>query len=369
MRDRRLASLCLYSCLLLLPLLPACSLVTPQPATLEGFSGDTLQQVRRHSAELEQLQMLDTQTPAQRQRMQYLRRSLHQFEHKVVRNADRLEEQDDWQGAQAQLDSALRILPGSLPLGTARQQLAERRQLHEERLRMELAIHQGEQLLKDTEAYQRLRQLQGPGVLNWLEMKNFDRKRRASAASLHDYARRAIQRDNREDYILAQRALKLAKGLYGGDLQLPENAETGTAIEQELALINRQLLPAKPQPVRAAPKKEPKVSLTELQQALDSGDLRSAQQHLNRLRSQAPQHPQLTSLQSEFRSQLNLRVNSALKRGNELYSQGEIERALAIWREAGALAPDNVELQANIVRAEKLLENLRALSAPASIER
>lgn len=368
MHDRRLASLCLSSCLLLLPLLPACSLVTPQPQKLEGFSADTLHQVHRHSAELEHLQKLNTLSRSQQQRVQYLRRSLQQFEQDVIRSADQLEHQENWQGAEEQLDSALRILPNSLQLSIAQKQLAERRELREERVRMELAIHQGEQLLKDTQAYQRLRQLQGPGVLNWLEMKNFDRKRRASAASLQEYAQRAIQRANREDFVLAQRALTVAKGLYGDDLRLTENGELGAAIERDLALTNRQLRPAKPQPVKTPQKKEQTISLTELKQALDSGNLLSAKQHLNQLRAQAPQHPQLAPLQSEFRAQLSSRVESALKRGNELYSQGEIERALEVWREAGTLAPDNVELQANIVRAEKLLENLRALSAPFSAD-
>ncbi|QIL88700.1 tetratricopeptide repeat protein [Microbulbifer sp. SH-1] len=362
MRDRRLTFLRALPWLLLLPLLPACSLVQA-PQSLEGFPPGTLQEIRQQVTELGELQKLDDATPAQRQHIQRVRRNLQQFERDTIRTANRLEKKDDWRAAKQVLQSAARVLPHSAAIESAQQQLAARRQLHEARVRMELEIHRGEQLLKDAEAYRRLQQLKEPGALTWLELKNYDRQRRASAGALQESAQKALLREKPEDIALARKALTIARGLYGDDLQ--QDDVLRQSLEQDLAAANRHLRRASPRPARAPQQKPDENHVAELQRALESGDLPSARQQLNWLQQHSPQHPQLLPLQSRFRMQLNTRVDTALTRGNHLYSQGEIERALQVWREANALDPDNVELLGNIARAEKVLENLRALSAPA----
>ncbi|MBB3060176.1 hypothetical protein [Microbulbifer rhizosphaerae] len=341
--------------LLLLPLLPACSLIPTQQQALEGFPPNALQQVRRQSTELDRLQKLDIATSVQQQQIKQLHSSLRQFERDVIRAASRLEQQDDWRGADGIFRHASHALPDSRILSSARQKLAERRQLREELVRTELAIHRGERLLKDAEAYQRLRQVKGPGPLTWLELNSYHRKCRKSAKELQLYAQRALER---RDYALARRGLQIAQRLYGDDDKQDD-------IERDLALADRQLRQAKRQPAKAS---FDNGAVVALQQALDAGDLLSARQHLNRLRQRSPRHPQLLPLQSQFRTQLNVRIKTAIKRGNDLYSQGDIDRALDVWREAKTLDPDNVELLASIARAEKVLQNLRALSASPTAE-
>lgn len=344
--------------LLLLPLLPACSLLPAQQQALEGFPPDALQQVRRQSAELERLQKLDIATPVQQRQIKQLHRGLRQFERDVIRAAARLEQEGDWRGAERIFRDASGALPDSRTLGSARRELTERRQLREELVRMDLALHRGEQLLKDAAAYQRLRQLKGPGLLTWLELNSHRRKCRKSARTLQRYAQRALQR---QDYSLAYRGLQLAQRLYGDDAQ-------HDGLERDLALAERQLRQARQ--AKRQPAKAPvdNGAVKELQRALDAGDLPSARQYLGRLRQGSPRHPQLSSLQSQFQAQLNVRVETAIKRGNDLYSQGDIDRALDVWRQAKSLDPDNTRLLGNITRAEKVLQNLRALSTSPTAE-
>lgn len=360
MRNRRLALLWF----LLLPLLPACSLIPTQQQAPEGFPADALQQARQQSAEFDRLRKLDSATPAQQQQIKQLHSSLQQFEHNAIRTANRLEKQNDWHGAEQILQAAIGVLPDNQALNNAQQQFLQRRQLREEQVRMELAIHRGEQLLHHADAYQCLRQLKGPGVLTWLEQKNFQRKCGNSVKALQHHAQQALQREN---YALAQRALKVARKLYNHDPQ--QDDEQRKAIDHDLALANHRLRHSKRQTVRRAPKKKDnKRHITALQQALEAGDLQSARQHLSRLQKESPQDPRLQPLQSQFQTQLNSRVETAIKRGNDLYSKGEIEKAVEVWREVQALNPDNVELTTNIARAEKVLENLKALSAPRGAE-
>ncbi|QKX18764.1 hypothetical protein [Microbulbifer sp. YPW1] len=356
-------------CFLLLPLLPSCSLMPTQQQTLEGFSPETVDLAREQSANLDKLQALETKTPTQRRLIDQLRTDLQQFERSAIRTANRLEQQGDWHGAEQVLTGAARVLPSSEALLTARQQLAERRRLREARVRMELEIHRGEQLLKDTEAYQRLRQLKGPGVLTWLELKNFQRKRRASAESLQEHAELAM---TRKDYSLAQHALTIAKGLYGDDLQQDEDQRG--KLERDLARANQALRQQKRKTAitsqkndsrkQAAEKRVLQTAIADLEKTLGAGDLINARHQLAHIQAMSPQHPKLPSLQREFQTQLNSRIEAAIKRGNDLYSQGNIERALHVWRDARVLDPNNLELQANIARAEKVLQNLRALSTP-----
>lgn len=356
-------------CFLLLPLLPSCSLMPSQQQTLEGFSPETVDLAREQSANLDKLQTLETKTPTQRRLIDQLRTDLQQFERSAIRTANSLEQQGDWHGAEQVLTGAARILPASEALLTARQQLAERRRLREARVRMELEIHRGEQLLKDTETYRRLRQLKGPGVLTWLELKNFQRKRRASAESLQEHAELAM---TRQDYSLAQHALTIAKGLYGDDLQQDEDQREQLA--RNLARANQALRQHKRKTTIASQKKDSRTQTAEkkdlqipianLEKALAAGDLINARNQLAHIQEMSPQHPQLPSLQKQFQTQLNSRVETAIKRGNDLYSQGNIERALHVWHDARVLDPNNLELQSNIARAEKVLQNLRALSTP-----
>ncbi|WP_231757739.1 tetratricopeptide repeat protein [Microbulbifer elongatus] len=364
MPDRRHAPAWYLTGLLLLPLLPGCSLLPVASPSLPGFSHQQVAQVRQQSAALKQLQMQPHPSPAQQQQTTGLDEALKAFARDAVHTATELEAQNDWHSASELLKGALDLLPDSPTLNSALQQLQTRRHLHEDRVRMELAIHRGEQLLKDAHAYQRLEQLQGPGVMSWLELKNFHRKRNASAKSLLEYAQRALQREQRTDDQLARRALTVAQGLLGSDLQLAENTALRDAIQRHLNSVETRLRPAQPRRAKPPRKKMDPLPIAELQQALARGDLIRAQQHLNQFQKKAPRHPQLTPLQAQFNAQKSARVASALKTGNELYSQGEIEQALAVWRKAQTLVPENVELRANIARAEKLLENLRALSAP-----
>ena len=368
MHDGDKAAKWYFAWLFLLPLLPACSLVPSATPVLQGFPPETPSKVRQQSADLEQLESLESRTPAQQQQILNLRGELHRFEQDIIRAASRQEKMNDWLGAAQTLSAAVKIRPESHALKSAQRQFTARRQLHEQQLRMELAIHQGEQLLKDAEAYRRLQQLQGPGVMNWLEMKNFERKRRASAQSLLEYAQEAVQRAQSKDYKLAQRALIIAQGLFGNDLEQAENRDVKVGLEQNLAEANRQLRPAKAKPTKAPPPKQKVAPIAELKRALETGDLVTARQLLDQVQQQAPRHPELQSLQSRFQSALDTRIEFAIEHGNQLYSRGSIEQALIVWRKAEALAPGHIELRANIARAEKVRENLRALSAPANSE-
>lgn len=360
MCNRRLALLWF----LLLPLLPGCSLIPTQQQALEAFPADVLQQARQQSAELDRLRKIDTATPAQQQKIKQLHSSLQQFEHDAIRTASRLEKQGDWYDAAQVLQAATGVLPDSRALSKAQQQFLQRRQLREEQVRMELAIHRGEQLLHHAEAHQRLRQLKGPDVLTWLELKSFQRQCGSSVQALQDHGQKALQREN---YAQAQRALKVARKLYNHDPQ--QDDEQRKAIDHDLALANHRLRHSSPRTIRRVPKKKDnKRGVAELQQALNAGDLQSTRQQLNRLRQQSPQNPLLQPLQSQFQKQLNTRVETAIKRGNDLYTKGEIEQAAEVWREAQALDPGNVELTTNIARAEKVLKNLKALSASPGTE-
>jgi len=54
-------------------------------------------------------------------------------------------------------------------------------------------------------------------------------------------------------------------------------------------------------------------------------------------------------------------VNQGIELGRKLYSQGQVEQALAVWNKLRDLDPDNENLLSHIDRAERVLEKVKKL--------
>lgn len=283
-----------------------------------------------------------------------LRERLWAFEQAVIRKVVRLEQSDDWAGAEALLERARKAAPDSPILQSAEKQFAERRAARETVLRAELAIHRGELLLKDTEAYERLQKVRRPGLVRWLERNTYENRRAKTAAELHRYGEMALER---QDYYLARRCLSLANRLDGDE-----------AIKEDLKHADRRIARLRQ---RVAGRQQPAVgSAPELESAaatfdelLENGRLRRARQLLQTMQRDYPDSERVGRRAARLQARLQEHVAEAIERGKALYSEGKVEQALGVWKQVRPLAPDNVELLSSISRAEKVLQNLRVLSA------
>ncbi len=115
---------------------------------------------------------------------------------------------------------------------------------------------------------------------------------------------------------------------------------------------------------------------TAYEQDLAAGDLEAARESLSRLRRLDPFDPEYETearqleaalriewkrREARIRVQLAPEVDGLVEAGRDAFRNEELEIALSMWRRALLIDPNNQRVQAYIGRAERQLENLKAL--------
>ena len=336
----------------------ACGTMNSRQVISHDLQATTLKIVQQQSRRLYKLNKIEPtqRLQSEQQEIKQLSSRLAKFEQYIIAASSKLEQQQEWYAAERVYLQALQCMPQSDLLRTVVQQFSERRAFNEMIVRTELAMHQGEQLLKDADAYQRLQQVKGRSLLTWLELNRYQGLRIKSAKALQGYMQDAMQR---QDYYLAHRGLTIAQHLYGD--------EKNSVIEQNLIIANRHLQKTNRQLAKRTGKKYQHARLvSHFQNALQAGNLMSAQRNFQQLQRQYPHYEKLLLFQVQLQAKLNVQVSIAIEQGKDLYSEGKVDQALDVWRQAKKLDPRNVELLASIARGERVLANLHNLSAQSN---
>lgn len=330
--------------------LAACGSLVTRPENQVALGPELVEGIRQQVMVKQRLQRLEPGDPGHERHqadLEAAKNRIWQFERHVIATAVRYEQKQQWREADRIFAMALEYVPDSEILQAARKQLDERREDREQALRAELLINKGDQLLKDAHSYKQIAQL-NPGFLTRLEINAYRRKRRKAAAQLLEQGKLAIER---RDYSFAKRCLAVAD-------RLDTSAET----EQVLQLADARLQKSK----RSRPRETLKGSdlpeqIEHYHQTLVRGDLVLAQQQLAQMQQKFPDDPRLQPLAAELRVLIEAKVATATEHARVLYSEGDVQQALALWQEVLPLDPDNSDLQLNISRARRVLENLRVL--------
>ena len=124
--------------------------------------------------------------------------------------------------------------------------------------------------------------------------------------------------------------------------------------------------------------------LEEYERDVGRGDLELARESLARLRALDPFDPRLETeerqlhaaltaerrrRQARIRAELAEEVESLVEAGRVAFGDERLEAALALWRRALLIDPENERILAYIARAERQLENLERLRAAPDAER
>lgn len=340
-------------CLMLLSLnLGACSTLGSRPETVVMLGPELVEGIRQQVEVTQRLQKLepsDTEYGGRQTALKAARDRVWQFERQSIAIAVRYEQKQQWREADQIYARALKYVPDSEILQAARKQMEERREAREQTLRAELSINQGEQLLKDERSYEQIAQLKPSSLLTRLEISAYERKRRKVSDQLLTQGKLAIER---RDYSLARRCLAIAQRLEPTD-------EVGDALQLADARLNKtgRVIPL-PSRMRES---SLHARIEQYQQTLEKGDLSLARRQLTQLQQQFPDNADLQTLDAQLRILIEAKVVAASQHAKVLYSEGNVQQALALWQEILPLDPDNPDLQLNISRAQRVLENLRAL--------
>ena len=104
-----------------------------------------------------------------------------------------------------------------------------------------------------------------------------------------------------------------------------------------------------------------KKLLEKAKATLKQGDLKITLDAYNKIPSKDKKHALVTAFKQELDSRIKQNVAQGIKLGRRLYSQGQIEQALAIWNDLREIDPLNEYLISHIERAQRVIDNLDKL--------
>ncbi len=262
----------------------------------------------------------------------------------TVAEADQLARQGNWSRALHDYDVAQSRLPHSDILRRGRAQLEQRQQAQLAELDLNLLIARGEGLQRQLPIYTDIARTNPRDSEAQRKLGTIQKQAADVAAELVQRGRTA----------LAHGALTTARRTLSLALRLTPNADTRQA-NQELL---RRLAPHGTQNTADGNTKQ---LLQRYRQALNDKDLVEAQRLLSLLELQPSAPPQLSQLRSDLNDRIADVVHRYLDRGVALYGHGKYEEALAEWRKAQELDPENDTVNSHIARAERVLEKLQSL--------
>ncbi len=336
-------------------------LVLSSCAFFNSFNSDLDKQVDIWMAQHEYSKILDT--------LQYVRPSnpkyqllqkkrqiaidaSRRYEQTQIANSLNLIEKGKWHEAELTLNNAIEKLPDSKPLQKTYNEFLKQRAEYLNSLYTRLSINKAEWLAKDKPIQQQLSRTLPE-----------DRKTLAAMDEYHSQTRHVYQQllacgekaTNTNDLILAEQCYRLADKL-----------QPSESIKDTLENIRQKLAHAQV-PAREQKQHPPSISqlghnlLEKSKKALDAGKLRLAINQFEKIPGPDKNLDAVKTYGDEMHRRIRENVNQGIELGRKLYSQGQVEQALAVWNKLRDLDPDNENLLSHIDRAERVLEKIKRL--------
>lgn len=294
-----------------------------------------------------------------------LQQHIQSFEEANLSRIIEMEKKGDWIEALTALNTALDKLPTSQVLLEKRAYtIAQRDPALQRSLEKELLVQAGylRDSLKILNERQRIRR---PTFSETIHRARLRHEQGQLTDSLLICTKNAIKRG---DYRRAERCLQAAK--------VQGNPEQLAALSRELAAARpKTKTENKPKPA-ADPEHETLRKQQEaiqrqrrnLHVALDQGDLVTASNIILKLTQIEGQTAELTTLNNSVEAAIAARVTELLESASAYYGNGDIEEARLQWIEILRLDPGNEQAEANIERADRVLNKLETLQQDSAAE-
>jgi len=303
------------------------------------------------------------------------------YEQQVIAMADIAAATNDWRTAFDLYREALARLPDSTLLQQGEQKLIQSHAEHLERLELERLIAKGEWTLKDLET-RKVAEANKSG--SWLGRYLLKRKiadANALGLELAGYGKRALER---KDLPLANRILPLALNLSNTtetralSTQLQEALTPEARKDEETPTLNEQQRIAEKKVVarrtradqhakegrpggNGQEQNDAKRLMAEFRKACQEKQYVEAQQLMAQLKRQGVDTQEFEKLSAQLASDVATHVKGLIRIGVIHYSQQQYDQALAVWKQAQVLDPENEQLTARIKRVTRVTDNLQNL--------
>jgi tetratricopeptide (TPR) repeat protein len=289
------------------------------------------------------------------------------YERETVAQARKELARGNWAAALDRYDAALERLPKSTVLRDGLAELHQEQSTAVAREELDLLIARARWLrdtLSDVEAIARIAPRDRDAQRRLADHREQIDAAARRLAGLGAAAFRA------GDYRAAERALPLAVELSAAEEVKQPYAElkawAGERQARKQAARDQRL--KETQAREAAAKRRFQTAMKAYRAAVDKGELRAALDLLGKLDEMAPDDAALAEERTRLSGALQEETLRLYETGVSLYSRGEFEQAVEVWRRATRLNPDHRETRENLERAERVIEKLQQLRDKQAVD-
>lgn len=340
---RRLTSLCLVL------LLPACAGITghwsnPNEAVEQFLSR------QQYSRAMEVIASVDHQHPeyeALQKKRKLILTEIKEFETDSIKLQNRYKSKQQWPQAIAIADSDIKKLPASQKLIDYRQKLIKERNQTIENKQLQLAIGQANSLPDSIKLLEYI----NSAIPNKKTQEQALLITRSQSNTAHSTLISAAKKEyNNNNWRKAKQHLVLANRLQADNEANELLASISQRIDRE-ELKNSKSRQIKHQKIR-------NQKLEKLELALNDKNYLQARDISEQLQAWKRQDKTVAIALNNYQKTIDKESNKLTSKGQKLYTKGYIDLAIANWKLALLLDPDNSDILDRLQRAEKFQANI-----------
>ncbi len=258
----------------------------------------------------------------------------------TITQAEQLQQNQQWQKAISLYETALRNTNHTAKLKKHYNQLLNLREQEVINLRKQLLLKDANTLISYKPIYERLKQLLPSDYQAMNDLSRYKNYVSATTRQLDDCAEETMKR---HQYNLARECYLLSHAL------LPDEKK-----EQGIDSLDSMIK-------NVSNKKFYNELFSAYRTEYQNKNYHLARKNLKTILELNPQHEEASQLLDSLTQEINILVNKKLSLGRDLYSKQKIDAALAQWKQAREIDPDNAEVDQLISRAEKVQKKIESL--------
>ncbi len=273
------------------------------------------------------------------------------FQQEQIPRLKRLARRNEWQTANIEQDFLQRHLPNNEVLDSTFTEVDLQRQQYIDGLTLGLARLEAQHLPKTLRFYERLHKADAQDVVALRRWQQEKEKRDRLMVTVKTYAAIA---ETEQQYTLALEHWRSIQ-------RLEDSPEILSQIKRLRSLLLEQQKQKVARSNSSALSKKQQQQLLDYDAAINQQQWLNAKNILTKMLKQRPGDKTLLNEQRQLTESIVLEIERATALGEAYYSEGNIEYALTAWQAALPLAPNDSHLLANIERAQRILDKVKAL--------
>ena len=270
------------------------------------------------------------------------------YEKNSIIEAESYAKKKQWALAMSSYDTALKNLPESIRIKKSRAKFIIKRDKYLKQLENKLLVSSAKTLSKKTATTKEIAQVIPENQQAKKRLSSHIKEVKLTANKLLECTEDSI---NNKDFQLAEECLSLAS-----------NLSDSKATDKKVTLLQRRIESYKNKQQKSQSKSILKLSKN-LSQINSNQELIRYQQEISQYYLLNKSDRKAIKLKKELDEKIKLTLQSGIKQGQDLYSQGRIKPALTLWNELYQLDSGNTQLNDYIHRAEKVLKKIQSLSS------